>query len=92
MSTLMYDTHRFVIKMTQAGMPQTQAEVLAEAHVELMETTLATKQDLKDLEVNLRAELTSKIDQAIIKIVGIITAVMVGLAALMAFFMTFLKS
>ena len=88
MSTLMYDTHKFVIKMTQAGMPQSQAEVLAEAHVELMETTLATKQDLKDL----KAEMTSKIDQAIIKIVGIITAVMVGIAALMAFFMTFLKS
>ena len=83
----MYDTHKFVIKMTQAGMPQSQAEVLAEAHVELMETTLATKQDLKDL----KAEMTSKIDQAIIKIVGIITAVMVALAALMAFFMTFLK-
>ena len=78
----MYDTHKFVIKMTQAGMPQSQAEVLAEAHVELMETTLATKQDLKDL----KAEMTSKIDQAIIKIVGIITAVMVALAALMAFF------
>ena len=84
----MYDTHKFVIKMTQAGMPQTQAEVLAEAHVELMETTLATKQDLKDLE----ARLTSKIDQAMIKIIGIITTVMVGIAALMAFFMTFLKS
>lgn len=82
MSTLMYDTHKFVIKMTQAGMPQSQAEVLAEAHVELMETTLATKQDLKDL----KAEMTSKIDQAIIKIVGIITAVMVALTALMAFF------
>ena len=78
----MYDTHKFVIKMTQAGMPQSQAEVLAEAHVELMETTLATKQDLKDLE----AEMTSKIDQAIIKIVGIITAVMVALTALTAFF------
>ena len=78
----MYDTHKFVIKMTHAGMPQSQAEVLAEVHVELMETTLATKQDLKDL----KAEMTSKIDQAIIKIVGIITAVMVGIAALTAFF------
>ena len=58
-----------------------QAEVLAEPHVELMEITLATKQDLKDL----RAELTSKIDNAIIKIIGTITAVMVGVAAIMAF-------
>ena len=131
MSTLIFDTHKFITNMTNVGMPQPQAEVLAESYVELMETTLATKQDLKDLEgkltgemqnldvkltgemkdvraeltgkmtalevkltgqmKDLRAELTSKIDQALIKIVGIITAVMVGLAALMAFFMTFLN-
>ena len=131
MSTLIFDTHKFITNMTNVGMPQPQAEVLAESYVELMETTLATKQDLKDLEgkltgkmtalevkltgemqaleakltgemqdlkaelrgemKDLRAELTSKIDQALIKIIGIITAVMVGLAALMAFFMTFLK-
>ncbi len=143
MSTLIYDTHKFITKMTKAGMPQPQAEVLAESHVELMETTLATKQDLKDLKAeltgemkdlraeltgemkdlegkltgemknlegkltgemkdlegrlnsemknlrgemkDLKAELTSKIDKAIIKIIGTITAVMVGLAAIMAF-------
>ena len=120
MSTLIFDTHKFITNMTNVGMPQPQAEVLAESYVELMETTLATKQDLKDLEgkltgemkdfeakltgkmtalevkltgqmKDLEARLTSKIDQALIKIIGIITAVMVGLAALMAFFMTFLK-
>ena len=87
MSTLIFDTHKFITNMTNVGMPQPQAEVLAESYVELMETTLATKQDLKDLE----ARLTSKIDQALIKIIGTITTVMVGLAALMAFFMTCLK-
>ena len=110
MSILIYDTHKFITKMTKAGMPQPQAEVLAESHVELMETTLATKQDLKDLKAeltgemkdlegrlnsemknlrgemkDLKAELTSKIDKAIIKIIGTITAVMVGLAAIMPF-------
>ena len=92
MSTLIYDTHKFITKMTKAGMPQPQAEVLAESHVELMETTLATKQDLKDLKAeltgemkDLKAELNSKIDKAIIKIIGTITSVMVGLAAVMAF-------
>ena len=165
MSILVYDTHKFVTRMTKAGMPQPQAEVLAESHVELMETTLATKQDLKDLGADLtgemknlddkltgemkdlradltgemknlddkltgemkdlradltgemknlddkltgemkdlegrltgemkdlrcemkdlRAELHSKIDQATLKTIGIITAVMVGLAAVMTF-------
>ena len=105
MSTLIYDTHKFVTRMTQAGMPQPQAEVLAESYVELMETTLATKQDLKDLEgrltgqmkdlrgemKDLEGRLTNKIDKATLKTIGIITAVMVGLAAIMAFFMAFLK-
>ena len=81
MSILVYDTHKFITRMTKAGMPQPQAEVLAESYVELIETTLATKQDLKDL----KAELHSKIDQAALKTIGIITAVMVGLAAVMTF-------
>lgn len=148
MSILVYDTHKFVTRMSKAGMPQPQAEVLAESHVELMETTLATKQDLKDLGADLtgemkdlrveltgemknlddkltgemkdlraeltgkmknlddkltgemknlrcemkdlraelhRAELHSKIDKATLKTIGIITAVMVGLAAVMTF-------
>ena len=45
-----------------------------------METTLATKQDLKDIE----AKLTSKIEKAKIETIGIITTIMVGLAAIMA--------
>ena len=98
MSTLIFDTHKFITNMTNVGMPQPQAEVLAESYVELMETMLATKQDLKDRKTDLASEmrdigsrLTSKIDQAVIQIIGTITAVMVGLAALMAFFMTCLK-
>ena len=98
MSTLIFDTHKFITNMTNVGMPQPQAEVLAKSYVELMETMLATKQDLKDRKTDLASEmrdigsrLTSKIDQAVIQIIGTITAVMVGLAALMAFFMICLK-
>ena len=82
MSTLIYDTHKFITKMTNAGMPQPQAEVLAESHVELMETTLATKQDLKDLKAELTGEmkgLRGEIDKATLKTIGIITAIMVVL-------------
>ena len=91
MSTLIFDTHEFVTEMTNVGMPQPQAEALAKSHVKLMENTLATKQDLKDLEGRLTSELTSKIDKAKIEIIGIITAVIVGLAAIMAFFMAYLQ-
>ena len=65
---------------------------MAKSHVKLMENTLATKQDLKDLEGRLTSELTSKIDKAKIETIGIITAVMVGLAAIMAFFMAYLQA
>ena len=92
MSTLIFDTHKFVTEMTNVGMPQPQAEALAKSHVKLMENTLATKQDLKDLEGRLTSELTSKIDKAKIETIGIITAVMVGLAAIMAFFMAYLQA
>ena len=81
MSALIFDTHKFITKMTKVGMPQPQAEALAESNVEVMETTLATKQDLKDIE----AKLTSKIEKAKIKTIGIITTIMVGLAAIMAY-------
>ena len=67
MSALIFDTHKFVIKMTKLGMPQPQAEALAEANVELMETKLATKQDLQDLEDRLISKmkaLEGKIDKA----------------------------
>ena len=73
-------------------MPQPQAEALAKSHVKLMETTLATKQDLKDLEGRLTSELTSKIDKAKIETIGIITTVIVGLTAIMAFFMASLQA
>ena len=41
-----FDTHRFVKRLTKEGMPTGQAEVLADEHVALLESGLATKRDL----------------------------------------------
>ena len=38
-------------------MPEKQAEILAEEQVNLIENNLATKRDLKDLEVALRRDI-----------------------------------
>ena len=76
-------------------MPQPRAEALAKSHVKLMETTLATKQDLKDLEGRLTSEmkdLRGEINKAKIETIGIITTVIVGLTAIMAFFMASLQA
>jgi hypothetical protein len=43
MSTLVMDTHAFVKRLTEAGMPTRQAEVLAEEQVRLIEAELVTR-------------------------------------------------
>ena len=52
-----FDTHRFVKRMTAAGMPVQQAEALAESQVDLLNTNLATKNELAKTESTLRADI-----------------------------------
>ncbi len=44
--SVIFDTHRFVKHMTEAGMASPVAEALAEEQVQLLEHKLATKTDL----------------------------------------------
>ena len=46
-----FDTHDFVKRLTEVGMPEAQAEILAEEQSRLIKERLATKQDLKAMEV-----------------------------------------
>lgn len=57
MAALAFDTHSFVKKLTAAGFSEQQAEVLAQQQAELIGETLATKQDLKELETASRRDL-----------------------------------
>ena len=57
MATLAFDTHTFVKELTQAGMPEAQAEVLARSQATLIDEKLATKQDLKELEARLTRDI-----------------------------------
>ena len=57
MATIAFDTHAFVKELTQAGMPEAQAEVLARSQATLIDEKLATKQDLRDLEERLRRDM-----------------------------------
>ncbi|MCZ6803659.1 MAG: hypothetical protein O7D86_06960 [Proteobacteria bacterium] len=43
MGLLAFDTHSFVKELTQAGMPEQQAEVLANQQKQLLEEQLASK-------------------------------------------------
>ena len=65
MSATSFDTHAFVKRLTQAGMPEAQAEVLADSQTKLIDEKLATKQDLKKLELRLTIRLGSMVVIAI---------------------------
>ena len=57
MTAMIFDTHAFVKELTQAGMPEEQAEVLAQSQAALIAEKLATKQDLKEMEMGLKRDM-----------------------------------
>ena len=59
MDSMIFDTHAFVKELTNAGMPEPQAEVLARNHTKSIDEKLATKHDLKALELRLTFRLGS---------------------------------
>ena len=65
MATIVFDTYAFVKELAEAGMPEKQAEVLARSQATLINETLATKQDLKELELRLTIRLGSMMVLAI---------------------------
>jgi len=71
MSALTFDTHKFIKRLTEAGMPLGQAEVLAEEQTNLIDERLATKNDLKMMELR----LTMKMGALITAGIGIVATV-----------------
>lgn len=57
MTTLAFDTLMYAKKLREAGVPENQAEVQAEAMAEIVEDKLATKQDLRNLELTLELKI-----------------------------------
>lgn len=55
--TLTFDTLAYANKLKAVGVPEKQAEVHAEAIAELIVDHLATKQDLKELELRMVIKL-----------------------------------
>jgi hypothetical protein len=53
MATAIFDTHAFVKRLTAAGMPVEQAEILAEENTRLVGEHVATKQDIALLRADL---------------------------------------
>ena len=82
MASAIFDTHAFVKRLTAAGMPVEQAEVLADEHARLLGEQLATKQDVALLRSDL-VVLEQRIkDQLTIRVGGMLAAAVAIIAAL----------
>ena len=50
MSSIAFDTHAFIKRLTQAGMDEQQAEALAECQTQLINDSLATRLDIEEVK------------------------------------------
>ncbi len=84
---LAFDTHRFVKRMTAAGMPVQQAEALAESQSDLLNANLATKNELANTESTLRADIANTEAHLIKWMVGLTMGSVGVMIALFSFFL-----
>ena len=69
-----FDTHAYVKRLKAAGVPEAQAEVHAEAIAELVNEQLATKRDLRELELRLKHDLTLRLGAVAVAAVAVVAA------------------
>ena len=70
MASIAFDTHALVKELTEAGMP----EALARSQARLINEELATKRDLKELELRLKHDLTVRLGLMMVIAVGVVAA------------------
>ena len=73
-SSVTFDTLAYVKKLKSAGVPEKQAEIQAEAFAEILEERIATKQDLKELELALKHDLANIKSEIIKWVAGMLVA------------------
>lgn len=74
MAAIMFDTHAFVKELTETGMPEPQAEVLARTHTTLINEKLVTKQDLRQELRELELRLTLRLGSMMVVAIGVVAA------------------
>ena len=72
MSSIVFDTHAFVKRLTSVGMPEEQAEALAEEQAKLIDERLATKADLERLEQRLTIRLGGMLVVAVVVVAALV--------------------
>ncbi len=66
-----FDTHRFVKRLTESGFTEKQAETLAEEHVALLNSNLATKADIESLRQETKAGIEALRHETVATIAGV---------------------
>ena len=74
MAAIMFDTHAFVKELTEAGMPERQAEVLSRSQATLIEEKLVTKPILKQELRELELRLTLRLGSMMVVAIGVVAA------------------
>jgi hypothetical protein len=65
LSIAAFDTHAFVKRLTSVGMPEPQAEALADEQVRLIDDRVATKEDVANLQAEIaKLQLVTQADIA----------------------------
>ncbi len=82
MTTITFDTHSFVKKLKAVGFTEEQAEVFASEQARLIEDKLATKNDLIEMENNLRRDMLELEYRIIIKLGGLMAVSIAVVATL----------
>ena len=70
--TATFDTLAYAKKLKAAGFTEEQAETQAEALSEIIEERLATKQDLNELELRLKHDLTLRLGGMLVAGIAIV--------------------
>ena len=70
--TVIFDTLAYAKKLKAAGFTEAQAEIQAQALAEIIEERLATKQDLKELELRLKHDLTLRLGGMLVAGIAIV--------------------
>jgi hypothetical protein len=78
--SMVFDTHVFVKKLRAVGFTEEQAEVQAETIANLIDSQLATKRDLKELEEHLQNRI-SEVEYKLTIRLGAMMAVSIALIA-----------
>jgi len=70
--TATFDTLAYAKKLKAAGFTEAQAEIQAEALSQIIEERLATKQDLNELELRLKHDLTLRLGGMLVAGIAIV--------------------